>query len=214
VLPDASEASWYGLRAWIEPGFKVIQTGRLAVAAHPHNRPLAGSALVASRDGGDAGAVERRQGRDDTIPAGTWLDLSGALAGQRRQRQATCLRLVSIVRRRWITIPVAWLTSAPLPPRLILPEPWSTPSALTCDGFIPALGVRHDAACCRLKTYPRKGGHRGTRTPRTESQPAPSTGSSPTVAACLSALQWGAPTTMSARGHGRPSSASPSSGGS
>ena len=82
----------------------------------------------------------------DTIPASTVLDVSGALAGQRRQRQATCLLLVSIVRRSWITIPVVWLTSTPLPLGRILPEPWSTPPVLTCDGFIPALGIRHDAA--------------------------------------------------------------------
>ena len=35
--PDASEAGWYGLRAWIEQQFKCHQTRGLAVAAHPHD---------------------------------------------------------------------------------------------------------------------------------------------------------------------------------
>jgi hypothetical protein len=58
------------------------------------------------------------------IPASTLLDVSDALAGQRQQRRATRLRLVSILRRGWITIPVALREQAPLPLGAFRPEPW------------------------------------------------------------------------------------------
>jgi hypothetical protein len=83
---------------------------------------------------------------DDPIPASTVLDVSETLAGQRRQRQATRLRLVSIVRRGWVTVLVAWLHQAPLPLGRFLPEPWPTVPALACDVCIPEMSVRHDAA--------------------------------------------------------------------
>ena len=52
---------------------------------------------------------------EQTIPASTRLDVTDALTGQRRQRRATRLRVVSIFRRGWITILVALLEQAPLP---------------------------------------------------------------------------------------------------
>jgi hypothetical protein len=82
----------------------------------------------------------------DTLPASTLLDVSEALASQRRQRQATRLRLVSIFRRGWITILVARLNQAPLTLGRFLPELWPTVPALACDIFIPEFGVRHNAA--------------------------------------------------------------------
>jgi hypothetical protein len=60
----------------------------------------------------------------EAIPASTRLDVSDALAGQRRQRRATRLRLVSSFRRGWITILVARLEQAPLPLGAFRPEPW------------------------------------------------------------------------------------------
>jgi hypothetical protein len=143
VPPDAGEASWYGLRAWIAQGFKVTkragwpwQCTRMTTPQRATRLWLAVATLWLLRVGGAA----------DTIPTSTVRAVSGALAGLRRPRLATRLRLVSIVRRGWMTILVVWLNQGPLPPERFLPEPWPTVPALACDVFIPKFGGSHDAA--------------------------------------------------------------------
>jgi hypothetical protein len=83
---------------------------------------------------------------EDTIPESTLLDVADALAGQRRQRRATRLRLVSIFRRGWIMILVAWLEQQPLPLGGFIPEPWPAISQLDRQALTPALRVSHVAA--------------------------------------------------------------------
>jgi hypothetical protein len=126
--PEASEAGWYGLRAWIEQGFKVTkragwpwQRTRLTQPARAARLWLAVATLWLLSVGGMA---------EETIPESTLRDVTDALAGQRRQRRATRLRLVSIFRRGWITILVALLNHAPLPLGAFLPEPWPRVPAL------------------------------------------------------------------------------------
>jgi hypothetical protein len=81
-----------------------------------------------------------------TIPAGTLLDVTDALASQRRQRRATRLRLVSIFRRGWITILVALLTQASLPRGAFRPEPWPRVPTLAASHSIPDPEVRYHVA--------------------------------------------------------------------
>ena len=136
--PDAADAGWYGLRAWIEQGFKVAKRGGwqwqrtrmtdperaarlwLAVAVATLWLLSVGGAAEAASTGG--------------VPAGTLLDATSALA-QRRQRQATRLRAVSIFRRGLTLIWVALLHGQPLPAGRFVPEPWPAiprpPSAIT-----------------------------------------------------------------------------------
>jgi hypothetical protein len=83
---------------------------------------------------------------DHTIPDRTLLDGSAALAGQRRQRRATRLRLVSTFRRGWVTIMVAWLNQAPLPLGGFLPEPWPTGPEFVGDSIVTECGELHEAA--------------------------------------------------------------------
>jgi hypothetical protein len=79
--------------------------------------------------------VEKR--RVDVTVCGGWagtppctlLELLPALALQHRQRQATRLRLVGVVRRGWTRILVASLHHQPLPWGTFHPDPWPpTPS--------------------------------------------------------------------------------------
>jgi hypothetical protein len=125
--PEAADAGWYGLRAWIEQGFKLTKRGgfqwqrtRMVDPARAERLWLAVAVatLWLVRVGG---AVE------DGIPDGTLLDLMPVLADQRRQRRqrrATRLRLVSLVRLGWATILAALLRHAPLPPERFCPDPW------------------------------------------------------------------------------------------
>jgi hypothetical protein len=83
---------------------------------------------------------------EEAIPASTLLDVSEALAGARRQRPVTRLRLVSIFRRGWITILVALLEQAPLPLGAFRPEPWPQVPGLTARRVVLDPGVQHHVA--------------------------------------------------------------------
>ena len=83
LAPEASEAAWYGLRAWIEQGFKVAKRGgwqwqrtrmRDAQRAHP--------AVVGAGPGDVVAAQCRGRGRGDDcrehLARGRWLAVSSA----------------------------------------------------------------------------------------------------------------------------------------
>lgn len=122
--PEASEACWYGLRAWIEHGFKLTKRGgwqwhRTRMTDPQRAERLWLAVAVATlwllSVGGQA---------EDAIPESTFLDVTVALQESKRQRKATQLRLVSIFRRGWCTILVALFRHTTLPLGVFVPEPW------------------------------------------------------------------------------------------
>ena len=144
--PEASEAGWYGLRAWIEQQFKCIKRAGWQWQRTRMTQPeraarlwlaVAVSTLWLLSVGGMA---------EEAIPASTLLEVSDALAGQRRQRRATRLRLVSIFRRGWITILVARLEQAPLPLGAFRPAPWPRAPGLAARRVALDPEVQHHVA--------------------------------------------------------------------
>lgn len=131
LAPASGQACWYGLRAWIEQGFKLTKRGGWQWQRTRMTDPdraarlwlaVAVATLWLVRVGGMA---------EDAIPLSTVLALDDDLVPlRRRQRRATRLRLVSVFRRGWITILVALLNQAPLPLGAFRPEPWPAPSPL------------------------------------------------------------------------------------
>jgi len=122
--PDASEACWYGLRAWIEQGFKITKRAgwqwQRTHMTHPERAArlwlaVAVATLWLLSVGGAA---------EETIPESTVPDITGVAPRTPRTRRATRLRLVSVFRRGWSLILVALLDQAPLPMGCFLPEPW------------------------------------------------------------------------------------------
>jgi hypothetical protein len=74
---------------------------------------------------------------EDTIPESTLLPLAPDDVPASRSRRATQLRLVSILRRGWITILMALLNQRRLPRGRFNPEPWpSTAQGPTLRGRI------------------------------------------------------------------------------
>lgn len=140
--PDAAEAGWYGMRAWIEQGFKVTKRAGWQWQRTKMTDPdraarlwlaVAVATLWLVLVGGEA---------EDAIPESTLLDLAPALAAQRRQRQATRLRLVGVFRRGYAVILAAWLRGDPLPWGAFAPDPWpATPGPLQ----LPLPGLDHAA---------------------------------------------------------------------
>jgi hypothetical protein len=133
--PEASDACWYGLRAWIEQGFKFTkragwQWHRTRMTDPRRAERLWLAVAVATlwllSVGGQA---------DERIPDSTLWDVTASLAQAPRQRQETRLRLVSLFRQGWVTILVALLTGDPLPlPGAFHPEPWAAiPQPFTDD---------------------------------------------------------------------------------
>src|SRR2546426_1103350 len=124
LAPSAGEACWYGLRAWIEQGFKITkragwQWQRTRMTDPQRAARLWLAVAVATlwllSVGGEA---------DATIPADTLLPLPTPELSPCRQRQATRLRLVSVFRQGWMAIMVALLNQRRLPTGRFVPEPW------------------------------------------------------------------------------------------
>jgi len=124
--PEVGDAAWYGLRAWVEQGFKITKRAGFQWQRTRMQDPdraarlwlaVAMATLWLLSVGGEA---------EDGIPMSTFGDLTAGLTPPRRPRQATRLRLVSVFRRGWVTILAALLTGAPLPRGAFRPQPWPT----------------------------------------------------------------------------------------
>jgi len=135
--PEASTACWYGLRAWIEQGFKITKRAGWQWQHTHMTQParaarlwlaVAVATLWLLRVGGEA---------DATIPASTVLDVTALVPQQVRTRRATRLRLVSVFRRGWNLILVALLDQTPLPMGRFVPEPW--PAVPVPEEAVPTL---------------------------------------------------------------------------
>ena len=140
--PEASTACWYGLRAWIEQGFKITkragwQWQRTRMTTPERAARLWLAVAVATlwllSVGGEA---------DEAIPASTVPEVTALLPMPLRLRRATRLRLVSVFRRGWTLILVALLEQAPLPMGRFIPEPWPAVTARReLAPLLPDLGV-------------------------------------------------------------------------
>lgn len=124
--PESSQACWYGLRAWIEQGFKITKRGGWQWQRTRMTDPeraarlwlaVAVATLWLLSVGGEA---------DASVPPSTLPDVRAFLRPRRRQRRATRLRLVSIFRHGWNLILAALLNQRHLPTGRFVPEPWPT----------------------------------------------------------------------------------------
>src|SRR5256884_257554 len=140
--PEASTACWYGLRAWIEQGFKITKRAGWQWQRTHMTKPeraarlwlaVAVATLWLLSVGGEA---------EETIPTSTVPDVTALVPTQPRMRRATRLRLMSVFRRGWNLILVALLDQAPLPMGCFVPEPWPAVTALEAHApLLPDLEV-------------------------------------------------------------------------
>jgi hypothetical protein len=136
----------YGLRAWIEQGFKLTKRAgwpwqRTRMTEPPRAARLWLAVAIATWWRLSVGGAA-----EETIPEGTLLDVSAALTCQRWQHRATRLRVVSIFRRGWVLILVALLNQAALPLGAFFPEPWPTHQTMDGSVIVPHAGGPHDVA--------------------------------------------------------------------
>jgi hypothetical protein len=138
--PEVADAAWYGLRIWIEPGFKTIKRGGWQWQYTRMTDPKRAERLwlavaVATLWLLSVGADEGESVAADPFQAlATTMSVVNPVPG--KQRQATQLRLVSVFRRGWCRILVALLRQAALPSCRFMPEPWPS-SVVAAPGATP-----------------------------------------------------------------------------
>lgn len=131
--PEASHACWYGMRAWIDNGYKAIKRGTWNWHHTRMTDPdraarlwlgIAVATLYTLSLGGEA---------DEQIPESTVLDLQGTLIQVGKGKGSRkCSRLVSVLRRGLVKVAQYLLSDVPLPPGHFVPEPWpAIPRLLT-----------------------------------------------------------------------------------
>jgi hypothetical protein len=124
LAPSAGEACWYGLRAWIEQGFKITKRGGWQWQRTRMSDPQRAARLWLAVAVATLWLLSVGGMAEDTLPVSTLLPLTNADCPPSRLRQATGLRLVSVFRQGWITILVALLNQRRLPLGRFVPEPW------------------------------------------------------------------------------------------
>jgi hypothetical protein len=144
--PEAADVAWYGLRTWIEQGFKITKRAgwqwQRTRMTHPDRAArlwlaVAVATLWLVSVGGEA---------DADIPDATCPDLPDRPPTTRRRRHATQLRLIGVFRRGWTIILVALFRHAPLPFASFLPAPWPVLPIPFPTPAAPAVALRKAAA--------------------------------------------------------------------
>lgn len=124
--PEKTLACWYGLRAWIECGFKYIKSSgwqwQYTRMVDPERASrfwlaIAIATLWVLSVGGQA---------DATLPASSLQSLPQTHIARRRATKKTSLRLLSCFQRGILMIITSLIAQRQLPVALFLPEPWPT----------------------------------------------------------------------------------------
>jgi hypothetical protein len=126
LAPEARDAGWYGLRAWIEQGFKITKRAGWQWHRTRMNAPDRAARLWLAVAVATLWLLSVGGAADATIPTSTLLDVTGLCPERPRTRRATRLRLVSVFRQGWVRLLVALRRQDPLPEGRLVPEPWPT----------------------------------------------------------------------------------------
>src|SRR5256712_2476379 len=99
--PAASDAGWYGLRAWIEQGFKITKRAGWQWHRTRMTDPARAARLWLAVAVATLWLLSVGGATDETIPASTLLDVTGWCPERPRTRRATRLRLGRGFRPGW-----------------------------------------------------------------------------------------------------------------
>jgi DDE family transposase len=139
--PAASEAAGYGLRAWIEQGFKITTRAGWQWHRTRLRDPDRAARLWLAVAVATLGWLSVGEAADETMPTSTLLDVTALCPGRPRTRRATRLRLVSVLRQGWVALWVALLRQEPLPQGAFVPEPWPAVPPWGEEAHEPALAL-------------------------------------------------------------------------
>ena len=137
--PEASDAGWYGLRAWIEQGFKITKRAGWQWHRTRMRDPERAARLWLAVAVATLWLLSIGGAAEETIPASTLLDVTEVCPVRPRSRRATRLRLVSVFRQGWVKLLVALLRQDPLPEGRFVPEPWPAVPPLAGEPCEPGM---------------------------------------------------------------------------
>ncbi len=151
LAPAVADAAWYGMRSWIEGGFKDIKRGGWQWHQTKMTDPARAARLWLAMAVATLWVVSVGGEADATLPASSLEALPVGHVARRRATGRAQPRLLSCFRRGVLTILVALLQGQPLPLGRFLPEPWPTepPAVLTLP---PVRLILPEATHCH--TYP------------------------------------------------------------
>jgi len=141
LSPAASDAGWYGLRAWIEQGFKITKRAGWQWHRTRMRDPDRAARLWLAVAVATLWLLSVGGAADEMIPVSTLLDVTALCPGRSRTRRATRLRLVSVFRQGWVALLVALLRHEPLPQGRFVPEPWPAVPPLEAEAREPAMAL-------------------------------------------------------------------------
>jgi hypothetical protein len=149
--PAEAEVAWYGLRAWIECGYKDMKRGGWHWEQTKMTDParaerlwlaLALATLVVVSVGVSAEATTPSRVRDGVPPTHI---------ARRRKGTHPPRRPISCFHRGRLLVLAAFAHGRPLPPMALIPEPW--PTSLDTANATPSVHVPHQHAA-EQKLYP------------------------------------------------------------
>ncbi len=139
LAPSAGAACWYGLRAWIEQGFKITKRGGWQWQRTRMTDPQRAARLWLAVAVATLWLLSVGGLAEETIPVGTLLALPAIGRPQSQPRQATQLRCVSVFRQGWVSLLVALLNHHRLPLGRFVPEPWPSSTLENTQGLMDML---------------------------------------------------------------------------
>jgi hypothetical protein len=120
--PQACDACWYGMRAWIEQGFRTIKRGGLHWNQTRITDPQRAQRLWLGMSVALIWLMSVGGEADASITESTIADIVDCL--EQTCSGKTRKRLVSVFRRGWVKLLVVLIRHEPLPFGRFIPEPW------------------------------------------------------------------------------------------
>lgn len=150
LAPHQADALWYGLRPWIECGFKDIKRGGWQWQQTRISDPVRASRFWLAIAVATLWVVSVGGAVDASLPASSFDSLPQALFVPCLPTRRTQPRLLSCFRRGTLVILAALVAGQPLPLGHFLPEPWPHAPPIVLE--LPSLLLVPIAAL--EKTYP------------------------------------------------------------
>lgn len=129
--PTIGDAAWYGMRTWIEGGFKDCKRGGWQWHQTKMTDPARAMRLWLAIAVATLWVVSVGGAAETSLPASSLENLPEGHVARRRGTSRARARLLSCFRRGIVTILAALLRGEPVPQGRLLPEPWpSDPPAI------------------------------------------------------------------------------------
>lgn len=128
LSPEQAEVFWYGMRMWIECGFKQTKRAGWQWQATRMTEPERAARLWLAIAVATLWVVSVGGEAEDNLPASSFDELPPMHVARRncRSTNRSQPRLLSCFRRGLIVIRVTLMTGQPLPLGRFIPEPWPT----------------------------------------------------------------------------------------